>query len=226
MSQFLSRIFFYIIPVLITLLFFGAEEAMTLDEKRAFYGEYGIAEGIQEITLCACLLFSLYILRHLKPDQNRWIKIWIGIAAFGCFYVFGEEMSWGQKFFGWSTPEKWAELNTQAETNIHNASQIFNRVPRTILEIGILVAGIIIPAMRRWAPSKLPERFAPIYANNRVVFLALITFVIKILEQFPGWFDIQIFWRKSEVIETFFYYFVFLYLVSILEKWKAEGRIS
>lgn len=206
-------------------MFFGVEWIYSLDDKVAFYGEHGVAEGVQETTLLICLLFSTYIWKQLNPEQNKWIKLWIGVAVFGCLYVFGEEISWGQKFFGWNTPETWAQINTQAETNIHNTSQIFNRIPRTILEVGILVAGLIIPALNKWAPHKLPQKFAPIYAANAVAFLASVTLFIKILEQFPGWFDIQVFYRKSEVIETFFYYFVFLYLLSIWGKWKTENRL-
>ncbi|MFC1836888.1 hypothetical protein ACFL2Q_19545 [Thermodesulfobacteriota bacterium] len=31
-----------------------------------------------------------------------------------------EEISWGQRIFGWETPTLWSELGTQNETNIHN----------------------------------------------------------------------------------------------------------
>jgi len=31
-----------------------------------------------------------------------------------------EEISWGQRIFGWETPVAWKKLNLQNETNIHN----------------------------------------------------------------------------------------------------------
>lgn len=33
---------------------------------------------------------------------------------------FGEEISWGQRIFGWNTPESWAEISAQKETTFHN----------------------------------------------------------------------------------------------------------
>ncbi len=42
------------------------------------------------------------------------------IGALGSLYIAGEEMSWGQHFFHWNTPEYWAEVNRQQETNLHN----------------------------------------------------------------------------------------------------------
>jgi hypothetical protein len=36
------------------------------------------------------------------------------------FVCLGEEISWGQRVFDWSTPESISELNAQNETNIHN----------------------------------------------------------------------------------------------------------
>ncbi|MBI5915525.1 MAG: hypothetical protein HY842_09125 [Bacteroidetes bacterium] len=36
------------------------------------------------------------------------------------FIAFGEEISWGQRLFGWHTPEELASHNLQGETNLHN----------------------------------------------------------------------------------------------------------
>ena len=36
------------------------------------------------------------------------------IGALSCLYIAGEEMSWGQHFFHWNTPEYWAMVNRQA----------------------------------------------------------------------------------------------------------------
>ena len=44
------------------------------------------------------------------------------IAAFslGCFVLFGEEISWGQRLIGFETPEAIREINYQDEVNLHN----------------------------------------------------------------------------------------------------------
>jgi len=56
-------------------------------------------------------------------------------AVFLCLLIFvlvvmiGEEVSWGQRIFGWETPSSYAEINMQGETNLHNlATQLFQNV--------------------------------------------------------------------------------------------------
>ena len=41
-------------------------------------------------------------------------------AAIVCFFVAGEEISWGQWIFHWQPPEALAAVNLQHETNLHN----------------------------------------------------------------------------------------------------------
>lgn len=36
------------------------------------------------------------------------------------FLIAGEEISWGQRVFGWQTPAELAEINHQGETTVHN----------------------------------------------------------------------------------------------------------
>ncbi|WP_084417817.1 hypothetical protein [Henriciella litoralis] len=45
--------------------------------------------------------------------------VYVG-AAIVCFFVAGEEISWGQWIFHWETPEAMAAVNLQHETNLHN----------------------------------------------------------------------------------------------------------
>ncbi len=43
--------------------------------------------------------------------------------------MIGEEISWGQRIFGWETPADYAVINKQGETNLHNLyTQIFQNV--------------------------------------------------------------------------------------------------
>jgi hypothetical protein len=52
-------------------------------------------------------------------------KPWIlGFVGLFLFLAAGEEISWGQRFLGISTPESIREVNTQGETNLHNIEGI------------------------------------------------------------------------------------------------------
>ena len=45
---------------------------------------------------------------------------WYILLALFCFFAFGEEISWGQRLFGFGTPKFFSQWNTQDETNLHN----------------------------------------------------------------------------------------------------------
>jgi hypothetical protein len=51
-----------------------------------------------------------------KTDRNYFFLLLALIFFFG----FGEEISWGQRIFGWHSPGLFNHLNDQQETNIHN----------------------------------------------------------------------------------------------------------
>lgn len=51
-----------------------------------------------------------------RTKRNLWF---LGLALL-MFVCAGEEVSWGQRIFGWETPEALEKLNAQGETNIHN----------------------------------------------------------------------------------------------------------
>ena len=47
-------------------------------------------------------------------------KVLLVLAACACILYALEEISWGQRVFGWQTPATLAESNYQGETNLHN----------------------------------------------------------------------------------------------------------
>lgn len=51
------------------------------------------------------------------------------LTALVLLVMIGEELSWGQRIFGWATPDSIAAINKQGETNLHNmATQTFQNV--------------------------------------------------------------------------------------------------
>ena len=59
--------------------------------------------------------------------QRNWLAMVTAIlVAIVLFVMVGEELSWGQRIFGWATPDSFASINEQSETNLHNlATQVF-----------------------------------------------------------------------------------------------------
>ncbi len=183
--------------------------------KRKLLDEGGIHEGLQALVM---LVGAILAARLLMRANSLWLKIWFGIALLGCIYVTGEEVSWGQWIFNWATPDGWGEINDQNETNLHNISDWLDQKPQALLQIGVLVGGIIIPLLGHYAPTKLPERFKAVYGGLELLPISLIALGLKIIDTISDRIDMALFYRVSEILELFIYYFVALYLYTMWKK--------
>lgn len=86
------------------------------------HSEGGPHESAQFLILLVALGAALAALARVPVRAYPWLAGWLGFAALCCLYVAGEEVSWGQHIIGWNTPEFWATLNDQGETNLHNTT--------------------------------------------------------------------------------------------------------
>jgi hypothetical protein len=67
-----------------------------------------------------------------------------GLVALFCFFVAGEEFSWGQRLFGYFPPEFFLANNFQQEANLHNLPQWFLQ-PKWVLMMALVGYGIVLP---------------------------------------------------------------------------------
>jgi hypothetical protein len=75
---------------------------------------------IEYLTAFFLLLTSFYCMFKSLHIRNRWPSTFFGLLAILFFFGFGEEISWGQRLFGFETPEELKKINTQQEFNVHN----------------------------------------------------------------------------------------------------------
>ncbi len=182
----------------------------TLDR---IHSENGPHELLQFAAAFIAFVLSCLTLKGMDRS-NKWLVAWVGIAALASFYISAEEISWGQQFLKWHTPEYWATINDQDETNFHNTSTWLDQKPRWLLETGIIVGGLLIPLLRRYKPSALPEKFRIIYPPSALAVTAGLMVFVK-LSHLIGkeFFDINVYFRNSEVVELYMFYFVMLYMM-------------
>jgi len=116
-------------------------------------GEAGLTERLTVLILAAALLLGLATTIQLSRYRQWQLASWFALFTLGCLYFGGEEASWGQHWFGWTTPEGWQALNNQGETNLHNsnalAGSLLDQLPRNLLAVAMLVCGGILPLVRR-----------------------------------------------------------------------------
>ena len=142
------RPFFWLwVPVLIMVAQTGIELFAPKGILAELHSETGPHEFIEFLFIFAAFFVAISTLFKIRASgYSKWLYAWVGIAAVSCFYISGEEISWGQHLLKWSTPEYWAHINDQGETNLHNTSSWLDQKPRLLLLIGTVVGGLLIPA--------------------------------------------------------------------------------
>ncbi len=190
------------------------------------FGEHGIIENYTFIVLFIAIILGVLTLREMKSFEFPFFKFWITLLVLGCVYYAGEEVSWGQHWFGWGTPEGWMDVNDQGETNLHNTSALLDQVPRMLLTIAAAVGGVIIPVyfLMRDKVFSTEDFFAwlwPSYVNIPTCFLAIaVSLHEKVYKLFgttvPDSLDI----RAGETKECLLAMFLFMYIASFYKRIK------
>jgi len=187
----------------------------------------GVVENATWLVLVPGIIagFIAFANRRYFPDARLgWTTL---LCTLACIFFAGEEISWGQHFFGWEAGETFREINKQQETNLHNTSSWLNQKPRAFVEWGVIIAGLILPLRRRLRGSRSePSEFSYwFWPTNIVVPTALIFFILECSyyyqkvtrEVIPGWlFD-------REVKEYYVALFLSLYLISICIRLKKRA---
>jgi hypothetical protein len=136
------------------------------------------------------------------------------LAALSCLYIAGEEICWGQVIFGWQEPELVSATNREGEFSLHNEFGMLERLPRALLEIGVVVGGLIIPAWCTLAPRWRASRIALFLPSAILVPTAAGAAIWKIIDlsaQDGVLHDVPA--RPSEIIESYLFFVMLGFLI-------------
>ena len=157
------------------------------------------------------------------PMKDRGIgRLWLLGLALMCFFVAGEEISWGQRLFNISTPSMIENVNVQSELNIHNIDGIH----QSIRAVGLLIVGtlyILIPFaawLFRYARVLVDKLEVPVpSALARLWVVIGISFML-----IPRLIDVERLFSLDEVGETYLAVGFLLFALTALEvEFKNEG---
>lgn len=193
-------------------------------------GETGLIELLTvAFALWGCWT-AILITKDGKLLPQRWMMIWFGFFALGLFVLAGEECSWGQSWFKWQTPEGYAAINRQGETNLHNLSSVTEELPKTLLLVGALLGGIIWP-IRAWAKKTGPYLgtgwLSWIWPSSLIWPAAAIAWFCRIAERLLVATDLEDLIRAPyiatrESIELYLVLFVLAYLWDVRRRMLSQ----
>ncbi|MCP4984155.1 MAG: hypothetical protein GY935_27085 [Gammaproteobacteria bacterium] len=188
---------------------------------RMLKGEAGIVENATVLFLLAAIGFCISsICSASRLELSRFLNVWLFILIMGAAYFALEEISYGQHMFGWGTAETWKELNDQDETNLHNVHAMFDQVPRTLLTLGILIGGVIMPLYRYFRKLQLSESNR-LYWQWPTLDCVTIGLLVILIRPILSVFETDII-NTGETKENLFALFILLYCVSIHSRLKQR----
>ena len=195
--------------------------------------ELGLIEN--GTAILALLVAGMAIYAWPKGDimVPQWFfKLWLGFFILGGFLLAGEEISWGQHFFHWQSPNYFRDENLQSETNIHNLWHLSEIIPKFLLHMAAIFGGIIWPllVLRGILPAPRPPGFFYwLLPTQAVLTTASIAIGVRIIERILANMDLRErsmeYKEFKELNELFLILFVVYYLASLAIRARAYARI-
>lgn len=139
-------------------------------DKEYFWGTFAAEDKLVEYATAVFLLVaSLVLAAHSVSLGRRGIRLAAALTALYALMFFlasGEEISWGQRIFGWESGEFFQANNKQDETNFHNLMvgehQLASTLFGPVLTVCILLYLVVLPLLytRVGGIARLADRLA------------------------------------------------------------------
>ena len=114
-----------------------------------FRGEDRVLEQLTFISYFLAGAIVLWTFRH-RRHMGRFAILYLAVMALFYLVCAGEEISWGQRCFCFSTPASMKTVNEQGEFNLHNLHFRTFR-PITVVSTYMKLFGIVLPlVLWRW----------------------------------------------------------------------------
>ena len=158
-----------------------------------FWEENGLIENMQSLFLVTAIFFLYKARSNFK--HIKIINYFITIQFLALIYFLGEEISWGQHFFNWASPEFFENINNQQETNLHNISNLFDQLPRTVVLIwcGLISFCVVFAKRFMYLDKKILFILCPninlIYISSIILFFVLPDLIVDKFNFHPGHVD-------------------------------------
>lgn len=210
-----SRLFIMITPVVVL------ASAYFLQTHDYVYFRWLVQEdGLVETAQVVFLLISAYcslklFLVHKAKDRLMAGLMFLGFAGF--LFIAGEEITWGQRIFQWDTPEHYAQINLQSETNIHNLEQVFATTIRLYVVIAFYgaFAWTFAPLVSRVWPT---ERIVYLVPSGLLMGYFVPSLIYNIYRVVSNALPMD---RWEETTELLLYMGILLHMIKVYRKRKS-----
>lgn len=164
----------------------------------AWVAEDWIAESVGALSLLATSIFFLLLLVNGRRERlfGKFKQLTLAGLVILFFFGAGEEVSWGQRYFGLATPAELESRNVQGEMNVHNLENFSGWLEADrLFQVFWLVLAVVVPvaaALSERARVTL-DRFIPVlplWVAVYLVFNQLVAMFANLVnEANPSWYE-------------------------------------
>jgi len=181
-------------------------------------------ELITFIFLLAAAIAGFIFSYDLWKSKDKLVSIFYFIFAFGLFFVAMEEISWGQWFFKFHTPEYLKRVNFQNEFNVHNIEPVFLSFQILLVLFGI--GGIVSVFLAKYNNFKYlssPLSLASWYVIILIFsFINLYKWIDSSITFIPTWIGTMF----TEPLEMLVSISAFLFIWINLNKFRKSTKFT
>lgn len=217
------------IPVLLLAAALAADYAGGAVKDFVLNPYTGLVETMVGFGILAAAAIVAVVLARSAAGMDWTLKAWLVLFILGMVFFAGEDLNWGQHYFGVTPPDYFLEHNREDETNIHNMwPLLFNRLPRALVNGWLILACILVPLGWR-LPVRLTQSFVPavLWPDRRLMFPASMVFAIKGLRHLGSGVSSEQNWllgvRHSELEEIMIMCVLVLYALLLRERLVGRG---
>ena len=122
--------------------------------ERFMTQEEGFVEQATVVSLIPAIILAVVLFVRHHRHLPKWVGLWMLLIGLGAFYFAGEESCWGQYWFGWKTPEGFAERIREGEikeTAFHHIVGLehLESTPRMLMTPLLSIGAVFLPLVMR-----------------------------------------------------------------------------
>ena len=204
-----------------------------------FWVETGFVETFQVVFILSALLLSIYLISKFKNNTERTFLCLISICL---FYYFGEEISWGQHYLQFQSPDFFIKTNNQKEFNLHNISNLLDQLPRSVVFMICGFSSIYVILYEKLYKHKIVYRHW-VLPDNNLIYVSIALLTVTLPDFVNDKLNLELYnhsvsiWgihlgnqiyelitfnyiRLSELQELIFSFYFFNYMISLKKKYN------
>ncbi|GAA6209420.1 hypothetical protein NBRC116601_27130 [Cognatishimia sp. WU-CL00825] len=179
------------------MLVLGLSVTIAQWDQNLFGTRFAIEDGPVEYATALFLILSGGVLLQSKSQlisAHRMGRAFTTLYATVFFLAAAEEISWGQRIFGWGTGDFFAANNFQDETNLHNlvvgdvhlATTVFGTLLSLVILLYLVGLPLLTPRLT-WLAGLMKKIALPIPGKRHALIAVVATLVIGAIDAPRKW---------------------------------------